>query len=275
MKKIKNIVMILLLLLLLTSCFGKEKAANNSVNTKIISVTDFTLNDFEDTLVIATEKACSSMVALVDSRVLTASLGSAVIINRIALNGNIEVADDSEVITGYKYYAITNYHVIKEKGVQSLIKVYLKDDTSEVGFQSSDVTVVEYDESLDMAILSFTSNVYLEIVKVKDSKDLKKGQFVIAVGTPLGLENFNTVTQGIIGHPYRKNVLDNNYYIQHDATINPGNSGGGLFNIEGKLIGINTSRLIDETQDVYGIGFAIPTSVIISKYGSYIRFIVE
>ena len=95
----------------------------------------------------------------------------------------------------------------------------------------------------------------------------------MAIGTPMDLDFFNSVTYGIISHPYRYAEVDNvyGYYIQHDATINPGNSGGGLFNLEGKLIGINCWKLNSSDHFVAGMGFAIPSSVIYTHYGKYIQ----
>lgn len=270
MKKVLLCILTFVISLSLASCFNTEKAANNSVNTKVVSVEDFTIDDFEDALTIASEKACSSVVALVDAELISASLGSAVVLNRIAYNGSEIVSDDAPNITSYKYYAVTNYHVI-DSVVRTILRVYMADNTSETGYQSTNVEVVEFNSDMDLAIISFTTNIYIVPATIAPSKELKKGQIVLAVGTPLGLENFNTVTQGIISHPYRLNIKDNNYYIQHDAVINPGNSGGGLFNIEGKLIGINTSRVVDTKEYVYGISYAIPTDKIIDLYSSYIK----
>ena len=105
------------------------------------------------------------------------------------------------------------------------------------------------------------------------NKLIKKGQIVIAVGTPMDLDFFNSISQGVISHPYRYTEVDeiHGYFIQHDATINPGNSGGGLFNLEGKLVGINTWKLNSDNEYVTGMGFAIPSSVIYTHYSEYIQ----
>ena len=268
----KYIIIILgLLLIITTGCFNTEKAANNSVNTKVVSVTDFTIGDFQDALEIASEKACSSVVAIVDSGAVMSSLGSAVVIKRSALHNGVIVADDAPIIEEYEYLAITNYHVVDSESIRRIMRIYMSDNTSESGYQTSAVTLVEYNESADLAILKFRTNIYCVPATIQDSKDVKKGQIVLAVGTPLGLQNFNTVTMGIVSHPYRLNVEDNHYYIQHDAAINSGNSGGGLFNIEGKLIGINSARAVKKNEDVDGISYAIPTSVVLTLYGQYFQ----
>ena len=60
-------------------------------------------------------------------------------------------------------------------------------------------------------------------------------------------------------------------YIQHDAAINPGNSGGGLFDIEGKLIGINTSRAYDKDTNIYGMSFAISSNTVLEEFSEYLK----
>ena len=265
------IILIGVLLITLSGCFNTEKVANNSVNTKVVSVTDFTIGDFQDALEIASEKACSSVVAIVDSGTVMSSLGSAVVIKRTAYYEGVVVADDAPQISEYEYYAITNYHVVDSESIRRIMRIYMSDNTSETGYQTSLVTLVEFNESLDLAILKFRTNIYCTPATIQDSKDLKKGQIVLAVGTPLGLQNYNTVTMGIVSHPYRLNIEDNHYYIQHDAAINSGNSGGGLFNIEGKLVGINSARAVKKNEDVDGISYAIPTSVIITNYHQYLQ----
>ncbi|MGL4950146.1 MAG: S1C family serine protease, partial [Anaeroplasmataceae bacterium] len=89
-----------------------------------------------------------------------------------------------------------------------------------------------------------------------------KGEAIIAIGTPLDLVHYNTVTTGIVSNNLKEYGL-----IQHSAEINPGNSGGPLFNLSGKLIGINSSKLLqlpDEGGGVEAIGFAINITTVLS-----------
>ena len=120
-----------------------------------------------------------------------------------------------------------------------------------------------------MALIKFSSTILIEPCSVNRSFNLKKGQIVLAIGSPHSLEYYNTVTMGIISHPNRiimeENVKVN--YIQHDAAINPGNSGGGLFDINGKLIGLNTARIEDNSDYIYGISLSIPINDIINALG--------
>ncbi len=273
MKKIVKIIIVVITLFLMTSCFSNStKVTNNSINNKVIHVEDYTISDLQGAIMTASEKVEDAVVAITESSMTSQSLGSAVIIKRTAYNGNRLVEDNNSEITHYEYIALTNEHVID--GLISLkYRVYLSDKVTNVNYSSTEVSVVEKDANLDLAIIKFTSTMYKEVVKVKNSNSLKKGQIVIAVGTPMSLEYYNSVTYGIISHPYRTVNIDghNGTYIQHDASINPGNSGGGLFDLEGNLIGINTWKLADSEEVVVGIGFAIPSNIIYTKYAKYIQ----
>ncbi len=273
MKKIVKIIIVVITLFLITSCFSNStKVTNNSINNKVIHVEDYTISDLQGAIMTASEKVEDAVVAITESSMTSQSLGSAVIIKRTAYNGNRLVEENNSEITHYEYIALTNEHVID--GLISLkYRVYLSDKVTNVNYSSTEVSVVEKDANLDLAIIKFTSTMYKEVVKVKNSNSLKKGQIVIAVGTPMSLEYYNSVTYGIISHPYRTVNIDghNGTYIQHDASINPGNSGGGLFDLEGNLIGINTWKLADSEEVVVGIGFAIPSNIIYTKYAKYIQ----
>ena len=92
-----------------------------------------------------------------------------------------------------------------------------------------------------------------------DSRELKQGQVVLALGNPRGLEN--SVSMGIVSAVARQlNSDDFMVYIQTDAPINPGNSGGPLINTEGQVVGINT-MILTQSGGSEGIGFAIPSSI--------------
>lgn len=273
MKKYFTIFLSILLIFSISGCFSQtSKVTNNSVNNKVINVEDYTINDVQDSLVIASEKAESAVVAIIENSLTSSSLGSAVVVNRIAYNGTDIVPDDSLNITHYLYYAITNEHVI-DGLVNFKYRIFINDKIGNSDYQTTDITVIEKNAQLDLAVIRFISPIYIEYATVKDSTELKKGQIVLAIGTPMDLDFFNSVTYGIISHPYRYAEVDNvyGYYIQHDATINPGNSGGGLFNLEGKLIGINCWKLNSSEHFVAGMGFAIPSSVIYTHYGKYIQ----
>jgi serine protease Do len=144
-------------------------------------------------------------------------------------------------------YIVTNNHVVE--GADK-IKVILKDQ------KEFDAEIVGRDEKTDLALIKINSGNSLPVVKIGDSDALKVGQWVLAIGSPFGLEQ--TITAGIVSAKGR--VIGSGPYddfIQTDASINPGNSGGPLVNMNGEVVGINTI-IIAGGQ---GIGFAIPINL--------------
>jgi serine protease Do len=144
-------------------------------------------------------------------------------------------------------YVVTNNHVIEDA---DQIKVKIDDE------KEFDAHVVGRDPSTDIALLKIKSSYDVPVVKLGDSSQLKVGQWVVAIGSPFGLER--TVTAGIVSAKGR--VIGSGPYddfIQTDASINPGNSGGPLLNLKGEVIGINTA-IVAAGQ---GIGFAIPINL--------------
>ena len=99
----------------------------------------------------------------------------------------------------------------------------------------------------------------LPTVKLGDPREVKVGEWVVAIGSPFGFEN--TVTAGIVSATSRS-LPDGTYvpFIQTDAAVNPGNSGGPLFNLRGEVIGIN-SQIYSRSGGYQGISFAIPVDV--------------
>jgi len=144
-------------------------------------------------------------------------------------------------------FVVTNNHVIEDA---DQIKVKLNDQ------REFDASIVGRDPNTDIALLKIESGDNLPVVKLGDSDALEVGQWVLAIGSPFGLEH--TVTAGIVSAKGR--VIGSGPYddfIQTDASINPGNSGGPLLNLKGEVIGINTA-IIASGQ---GIGFAIPINL--------------
>jgi putative serine protease PepD len=161
-----------------------------------------------------------------------------------------EVGNGSGVIIREDGYILTNYHVIE--GADRIVVT--------VGVQDSEAEVRGVDPSTDLALLKIPGTDH-PAISFGSSVDLEVGQFVVAVGSPFGLEK--TVTAGIISALQRTpegeglGIARYTNLIQTDAAINPGNSGGALVDAGGKLIGINT--LIQSTSgSSAGIGFAIP-----------------
>jgi putative serine protease PepD len=151
-------------------------------------------------------------------------------------------------------YILTNYHVVEE-GEKFLVR-FDKDTQLEA-------TIVGTDPSSDLAVLKVEAK-GLTPIEVADSDDVNIGEWVMALGSPFGLEK--SVSTGIVSALFRSTTMESNAgtniyanMIQTDAAINPGNSGGALVNSEGKLIGINT--LINSySGSSSGVGFAIPSN---------------
>ena len=157
-------------------------------------------------------------------------------------------------------YIITNYHVI-EDAVKST-----SDSTIEVFVGSVDstpyqATVVGYNISSDLAVLKIEAQ-DLDTVEIADSSDLKAGQSAVAIGAPGGLEFMGSVTYGVISGLDRvRSASSSVALIQTDAAINPGNSGGALFDVTGKLIGINSSKIVADEYE--NMGFVIPSNTVV------------
>jgi serine protease DegS len=156
----------------------------------------------------------------------------------------------SGVIVTDQGHILTNNHVIENA---EEIEVLLRDGRQVTAH------VVGVDPDTDLAVLHIKVP-HLPVLTLADSKNLRVGDVVLAIGNPFGLGQ--TVSQGIISATGRNqlgiNVFEN--YIQTDAAINPGNSGGALINARGELIGINTITSSSNGFSV-GIGFAIPINL--------------
>jgi len=152
---------------------------------------------------------------------------------------------------GDKVFILTNNHVIDQA---DKIKVKLSDD------REYDGTLVGADPRRDLAMVTFTTKeTDITLAKLGDSDELQVGDWVLAMGNPLGLEF--SVTSGIVSALGRQGGPDDNVninnYIQTDASINRGNSGGALVNLKGEVVGINTWIASPNGASV-GLGFAIP-----------------
>ena len=148
-------------------------------------------------------------------------------------------------------YIVTNHHVVD---TATSITVTLNDQ------REFTATVVGSDERSDLALLKIDAT-DLPAVKLGDSSKLKVGEWVLAIGSPFGLQY--SVTAGIISYMGRSLPTEGSNYvsfIQTDVAINPGNSGGPLFNLAGEVIGIN-SQIFSNSGGSIGLSFAIPVDV--------------
>ncbi len=146
-------------------------------------------------------------------------------------------------------YILTNNHVVKNA---DKIMVQLSNH------REFHAKLIGSDERTDVALLKIHAD-GLPTVKIGDSSKLQVGQWVLAIGSPFGLQY--TATQGIVS-ALGRSLPDDTYvpFIQTDAAINPGNSGGPLFNLQGQVIGIN-SQIYSNTGGYMGLSFAIPINV--------------
>ncbi|MCL2339821.1 MAG: trypsin-like peptidase domain-containing protein, partial [Actinomycetia bacterium] len=166
----------------------------------------------------------------------------------------LEYALGSGVVLTEDGYILTNYHVV-EAGDEFLVR-FDKDTQLRA-------VLVGFDESSDLAVLKVDAT-GLTPMEMGDSSALLPGQWVMALGSPFGLDK--SVSVGIVSALFRSTTMEGvnalTIYanmIQTDAAINPGNSGGALVNAQGQLIGINT-LIMSATDSSAGVGFAIPSN---------------
>ncbi|MFZ2482650.1 MAG: trypsin-like peptidase domain-containing protein [Streptococcus parauberis] len=165
---------------------------------------------------------------------------------------------------GKDAYIVTNNHVID--GAKR-IEILLADGSKIVG------TLIGSDTYSDLAVVKVSSEKIKSVAKFADSTKINIGEVAIAIGSPLGTEYANSVTEGIVSSLSRTVTLKNEEgktvstnAIQTDAAINPGNSGGALINVEGQVIGINSSKISSTNEAggaVEGMGFAIPSNDVV------------
>lgn len=146
-------------------------------------------------------------------------------------------------------YVLTNHHVVNNA---SEIVVKMKDRRELIA------KLIGSDESSDVALLKVQAN-DLPVVEIGSPEQLQVGEWVLAIGTPFGFDQ--SATAGIVSAKGRS-LPDGNYvpFIQTDVAINPGNSGGPLFNMQGKVVGIN-SQIYSRSGGYMGLSFAIPIDV--------------
>lgn len=162
-------------------------------------------------------------------------------------------------------YIVTNNHVVDgQQGLEVMLK-----DGSKV-----EAELIGTDAFTDLAVLKIAADKVDTVATFGDSDALKVGEPAIAIGSPLGSQYANSVTQGIISSLNRPVQSTNDAgelvsinAIQTDAAINPGNSGGALVNIGGQVIGINSSKIASSSGSgvsVEGMGFAIPSNDVVA-----------
>lgn len=247
--------------LVVGTCFGvptiKSKLLGNYTPTTVTSATTsndkstnlINISDYSDTSVSVAEKVLPSVVGITVTYQISSFFGGS----------STGEATGSGIIVSEDGYIVTNNHVINSDASSSFtiaeatgIKVNIYGDS-----QSYEATIVGTDVYTDLAVLKIEKT-GLSPVTIGDSNSVKVGEFVMAVGNPLGMDY--SVTSGIVSAVDREIESEGSTYtaIQTDAAINSGNSGGALVNSKGELIGINTMKFAG--TGIEGIGFAIPIS---------------
>ena len=204
----------------------------------------FISND-KNKLVSASEKSITSVVTISSSNNMSSS------VNQGGIGSGVIFSDDG--------YIVTNFHILSGKN----INVKLNNGNN------YPAAIIGIDKNADIAVLKININEKLSPINVADSNNLRIGDKVLAIGNPYGIGI--SVSNGIIsatGRDYGNPYLQ---LIQTDAAINPGNSGGALINENGNLIGIN-SKIFSKTGAYQGIGFAIPSNLVVQIATQLIRF---
>ncbi len=226
MKKIFNLFLLMLSMFLITSCDNFQSKDNTDEEKPTVYEITTEVTDVVD-------KVSGSSIGVYN---VNKSTGSAVIFY-----------DDEKYV-----YALTNYHVIAEN---TKIQVYLNDSVYK------NAEVIAYDQNIDIACIKYEIPFGQDYTVSKIYKDeiVNPGSTCIAIGSPLGFEYFNSVAVGYVGKVFSD-------LIQHSAPINPGNSGGALFNLSGRLIGINVSKIVASTTEVpvSGMCFSINMNEVIN-----------
>ncbi|MGR3636366.1 MAG: trypsin-like peptidase domain-containing protein [Shimia sp.] len=162
-----------------------------------------------------------------------------------SLGSGVILSDDGIVVS--------NYHVV---GMSTDIRVQLNDR------REYEARVLLADEESDLAILQLEGVESLPYLELRNSDNVEVGELVLAIGNPFGVGQ--TVTSGIVSGLARSGISTGSargYFLQTDAAINPGNSGGALIDVNGDLVGINTS-ILTRSGGSNGIGFAIPSKLV-------------
>jgi len=166
----------------------------------------------------------------------------------------------SGVIVDKNGYILTNEHVVNKA---DRIKVKIHDDP-----KLYDAKVIGTDPETDLAVIKIEADGPLPVAKVGNSTGLNVGDWVLAIGSPFGLQE--TVTAGIISAKGRDLGSQFQRFVQTDAAINPGNSGGPLVNLAGEVVGINTA-IATGTGSYAGVGFALPINTAVDVYDQIVQ----
>jgi S1-C subfamily serine protease len=209
------------------------------------AITWYFISDNKNKFVSASDKSIASVV------MITSTNNSMYSKNKNDIGSGVIFSEDG--------YIVTNLHILNSQQ----INVSLNNG------KNYPAKIIGIDKNADIAVIKISAEEDLNPINIADSNSLKVGDRVLAIGNPYGIGI--SVSNGIIsatGRDYGNPYLE---LIQTDAAINPGNSGGALINENGNLIGIN-SKIYSNTGAYQGIGFAIPSNVVVQIATQLIRF---
>lgn len=239
-----------------------SKAENKEITSTAVS--QVSLTKYSDTAIYAANKVLPSIVGIKVKYNVTSN-------GFFGLSQQTAEASGSGIIISEDGYILTNNHIVNstessyyyEVSAASAVTVYLYNDSTPY-----EAEIIGTDEDTDLAIIKINKQ-GLTPVELGNSDDVSVGEFVLAIGNPLGLQS--SVTSGIVSAVNREVTTEGKKFvlIQTDAAINSGNSGGALVNSEGKVIGINTLKL--SGTGIEGMGFAIPINKTIDVYTQLIN----
>lgn len=242
-KKILGVMLALIGVLTITGCslFGSGEKEPTEIEKEIPIV------EIQSTITEVYETASKGCVGIVAESLDGGATGSGVIYKYDEAKG--------------LYYVVTNSHVIED---MTKFKIFRGKSNY------YDAKLVGNDVSNDIAVLTFSLDLFGGDVYVHDIFNYKDeivtvGQTTLAIGCPLGLDHYNSLSTGVVSYVSKTTIMTN-------AEMNPGNSGGGLFNAAGRLIGINTEKQVYTQGDdgyggqydipVEGMGYAVPLNIV-------------
>ena len=223
-------------------------------NTNLIS-----LEDYSNTGIYAANKVLPSIVGItVEYTINSPYYGMSMQSTGSATGSGVIISEDGYILTNNHVVNTSSNSMFYQISDANKVTVKLYNDNTEY-----EAKIIGKDETTDLAVIKIDKT-GLPAAELGDSSSIKVGEFCMAIGNPLGMEN--TVTAGIISASNRTITSDGKTLtvIQTDAAINSGNSGGALINSKGQVIGINTIKL--SGSGVEGIGFAIPINSTVDIY---------
>ena len=259
--------------LVIGTCFGVPTIKSKLVGTSSKITTTTSSSDSDSSVVNIADYSNTSIS--VAEKVLPSVVGITVTyqVNSVFGGSGTTEAGGSGIIISDDGYILTNNHVISSDTSTSSFYAITEATSIKVNLYNSDetfdATVIGTDSYTDLAVLKIDKT-GLTPATLGDSNNVKVGEFVMAIGNPLGMDY--SVTTGVVSAVNREVESEGTTYyaIQTDAAINSGNSGGALVNANGEVIGVNTLKL--SGTGIEGIGFAIPISSTTSVVNQLIEY---